>query len=125
MDARGLRMAGAALQRYQRQQTVAVVRMPGQHAFQGLNRLRAGAGVMERYGMTVDQLRGPIDAVAGVLHGKERNDALHLRWLSRLAWIVRSPGRLSRLTEASTADEIHGILLEAAAALPASLRPHG
>jgi excisionase family DNA binding protein len=53
-----------------------------------------------------------------------RNDALHLRWLSRLAWIVRSPGRLSRLVEASTAEEIHGILLEAASALPASLRPH-
>jgi mannitol/fructose-specific phosphotransferase system IIA component (Ntr-type) len=54
-----------------------------------------------------------------------RNDTLHLRWLSRLAWIVRSPGRLSRMTEASTAEEIHAILLEAAAALPASLRPHG
>jgi nitrogen PTS system EIIA component len=54
-----------------------------------------------------------------------RNDALHLRWLSRLAWIVRSPGRLSRMIEAGSAEEIHGILLEAAAALPASLRPHG
>ena len=53
-----------------------------------------------------------------------RNDALHLRWLSRLAWIVRSPGRLSRLVEAGSADEIHGILLEAASALPVSLRPH-
>lgn len=54
-----------------------------------------------------------------------RNDALHLRWLSRLAWIVRSPGRLSRMIEAGSAEEIHGILLEAAAALPGSLRPHG
>jgi excisionase family DNA binding protein len=54
-----------------------------------------------------------------------RNDALHLRWLSRLAWIVRSPGRLSRLIEADSAEAIHGILLEAAAALPASLRPQG
>ena len=53
-----------------------------------------------------------------------RNDALHLRWLSRLAWIVRSPGRLSRMIEAGSAEEIHGILLEAAAALPTSLRPH-
>ena len=31
------------------------------------------------------------------------NDALHLRWLSRLAWIVRSPGRLTRLIESSSA----------------------
>jgi mannitol/fructose-specific phosphotransferase system IIA component (Ntr-type) len=54
-----------------------------------------------------------------------RNDALHLRWLSRLAWIVRSPGRLSRLIEADSAEDIHAILLEAAAALPASLRPQG
>jgi len=54
-----------------------------------------------------------------------RNDALHLRWLSRLAWIVRSPGRLSRLIEADSAEAIHGILLEAAAALPSSLRPQG
>jgi len=54
-----------------------------------------------------------------------RNDALHLRWLSRLAWIVRSPGRLSRMIDAGSAEEIHAILLESAAALPASLRPHG
>jgi excisionase family DNA binding protein len=54
-----------------------------------------------------------------------RNDALHLRWLSRLAWIVRSPGRLGRLIEADTADEILGVLLEGAAALPGSLRPSG
>jgi mannitol/fructose-specific phosphotransferase system IIA component (Ntr-type) len=32
-----------------------------------------------------------------------RNDALHLRWLSRLAWIVRNPSRLSRLVEAESA----------------------
>jgi len=54
-----------------------------------------------------------------------RNDALHLRWLSRLAWIVRNPGRLSRLVEAGSAGEIHATLLEAAASLPASLRPTG
>ncbi len=34
-----------------------------------------------------------------------RNDALHLRWLSRLAWIVRNPGRLSGLLEAGTAGD--------------------
>jgi excisionase family DNA binding protein len=54
-----------------------------------------------------------------------RNDALHLRWLSRLAWIVRNPGRLARLIEAKNADEIHAILLDAANNLPASLRPTG
>jgi excisionase family DNA binding protein len=54
-----------------------------------------------------------------------RNDALHLRWLSRLAWIVRSPGRLGRLIEADTADGILEVLLEGAAALPGSLRPTG
>ncbi len=54
-----------------------------------------------------------------------RNDALHLRWLSRLAWIVRSPGRLGRLIESETAEGIHEVLLEGAAALPASLRPTG
>ncbi len=54
-----------------------------------------------------------------------RNDALHLRWLSRLAWIVRNPGRLSRLQEADDAAAIHAILLEAATNLPASLRPTG
>jgi nitrogen PTS system EIIA component len=54
-----------------------------------------------------------------------RNDALHLRWLSRLAWIVRNPGRLSGLLEAGTAEEILAILLEAAGGLPASLRPSG
>jgi excisionase family DNA binding protein len=54
-----------------------------------------------------------------------RNDALHLRWLSRLAWIVRNPGRLARLIEAKNADEIHAMLLDAANNLPASLRPTG
>ncbi len=54
-----------------------------------------------------------------------RNDALHLRWLSRLAWIVRSPGRLTRLLEAKTAEEIHATLLDGGNNLPASLRPTG
>jgi len=54
-----------------------------------------------------------------------RNDALHLRWLSRLAWIVRSPGRLTRLLEATTADEIHATLLDGGNNLPVSLRPTG
>jgi excisionase family DNA binding protein len=54
-----------------------------------------------------------------------RNDALHVRWLSRLAWIVRHPGRLARLIECATAEEIHAALMEAAASLPASLRPTG
>jgi len=54
-----------------------------------------------------------------------RNDALHLRWLSRLAWIVRNPGRLSNLIETDSAEEQHAALLEAAGALPGSLRPTG
>jgi excisionase family DNA binding protein len=54
-----------------------------------------------------------------------RNDALHLRWLSRLAWIVRNPGRLSNLIETDSAENIHAALLEAAGSLPASLRPQG
>jgi excisionase family DNA binding protein len=54
-----------------------------------------------------------------------RNDALHLRWLSRLAWIVRNPGRLARLLDATTADEMHANLLDAANNLPPSLRPTG
>jgi mannitol/fructose-specific phosphotransferase system IIA component (Ntr-type) len=54
-----------------------------------------------------------------------RNDALHLRWLSRLAWIVRNPGRLARLLEAKTPAEIHANLLEAANNLPSSLKPTG
>ena len=54
-----------------------------------------------------------------------RNDALHLRWLSRLAWIVRSPSRLARLTDADSAQEIHTAMLAAAAELPGALRPTG
>ena len=54
-----------------------------------------------------------------------RNDALHLRWLSRLAWIVRNPGRMARLLEAKTADEIHATLLDSASSLPSSLKPTG
>jgi nitrogen PTS system EIIA component len=54
-----------------------------------------------------------------------RNDTLHVRWLSRLAWIVRHPARLASLLEGETAAAIHAVLLEAAASLPASLRPTG
>ncbi len=54
-----------------------------------------------------------------------RNDALHLRWLSRLAWIVRNPGRLARLLAADTAEDIHATLLNAANNLPGALRPTG
>ncbi len=54
-----------------------------------------------------------------------RNDALHLRWLSRLAWIVRSPSRLARLMEADSARAIHAVMLEAAGELPGALRPTG
>jgi len=54
-----------------------------------------------------------------------RNDALHLRWLSRLAWIVRNSTRLAGLIEAETAADIHDAMLEAAESLPASLRPTG
>jgi len=54
-----------------------------------------------------------------------RNDALHLRWLSRLAWIVRNPGRMTQLLEAESATEIHKTLLDTAKHLPASLRPTG
>jgi len=54
-----------------------------------------------------------------------RNDALHLRWLSRLAWIVRNPARLAGLVEAADAAEMHALLLEAAGSLPSSLRPTG
>ena len=54
-----------------------------------------------------------------------RNDALHLRWLSRLAWIVRSPARMSGLLEAESAEIMHAAMMEAAASLPASLRPTG
>ena len=54
-----------------------------------------------------------------------RNDALHLRWLSRLAWIARSPGRLTQILEAKSAAEIHATVLEAASNLPSSLKPTG
>jgi len=54
-----------------------------------------------------------------------RNDALHVRWLSRLAWIVRHQGRMNRILEAEDAAAIHETLLEAATSLPASLRPTG
>lgn len=54
-----------------------------------------------------------------------RNDALHLRWLSRLAWIVRSPSRMAGLLEAKSAAVVHEVMMEAAANLPASLRPTG
>jgi PTS system nitrogen regulatory IIA component len=54
-----------------------------------------------------------------------RNDALHLRWLSRLAWIVRNPARLARLLEADSAKAVHAVMLEAAADLPGALRPTG
>jgi nitrogen PTS system EIIA component len=54
-----------------------------------------------------------------------RNDTLHVRWLSRLAWIVRHPARLANLLESDTAEAIHAVMLEAAASLPASLRPTG
>ena len=54
-----------------------------------------------------------------------RNDALHLRWLSRLAWIVRSPARLARLMEATSAKEMHAAMSEAAGELPGALKPTG
>ena len=54
-----------------------------------------------------------------------RADALHLRWLSRLAWIVRNPGRMGRLMDADSAEEIQMAMQEAAESLPASLRPTG
>jgi excisionase family DNA binding protein len=54
-----------------------------------------------------------------------RNDALHLRWLSRLAWIVRNPGRLASLLEADDAGAIHATMLDAASNLPSSLKPTG
>jgi excisionase family DNA binding protein len=54
-----------------------------------------------------------------------RNDALHLRWLSRLAWIVRSPARLARLLEAGSAEDLHAAMSEAAGELPGALKPTG
>ncbi len=52
-----------------------------------------------------------------------RNDALHLRWLSRLAWIVRNSGRMAALMEAKTADELYAAMIEACELLPGSLKP--
>jgi len=54
-----------------------------------------------------------------------RNDTLHLRWLSRLAWIVRSSGRLNRLIEAKDAQSMLETMLDGAESLPRSLRPLG
>jgi len=54
-----------------------------------------------------------------------RNDTLHVRWLSRLAWIVRSPGRLSQLLDADTAQAMYDTLIDAASSLPGSLAPTG
>ena len=54
-----------------------------------------------------------------------RNDTLHVRWLSRLAWIARSPGRLNQLMEADSAETIYKALIEASESLPKSLAPTG
>jgi PTS system nitrogen regulatory IIA component len=54
-----------------------------------------------------------------------RNDTLHVRWLSRLAWIVRSPGRLTQLLEADSASAMFDTLIDAASNLPGSLAPTG
>ncbi|MCK5378157.1 MAG: PTS sugar transporter subunit IIA [Acidobacteria bacterium] len=54
-----------------------------------------------------------------------RNDTLHVRWLSRMAWIVRSPGRLTELLEAKSAKALFEALLDGATALPKSLKPTG
>lgn len=54
-----------------------------------------------------------------------RNDTLHVRWLSRMAWIVRNPGRLARILEAPDSAALLDVLLESAASLPGSLRPTG
>ncbi len=54
-----------------------------------------------------------------------RNDTLHVRWLSRLAWIARSPGWLNTLMEADSAQVMYQALLEAAESLPKSLAPTG
>ncbi len=54
-----------------------------------------------------------------------RNDTLHVRWLSRMAWIVRSPGRLTQLLEAKSAKALFEALLDGATALPKSLKPTG
>ncbi len=52
-----------------------------------------------------------------------RNDALHLRWLSRLAWIVRNSGRMASLVEADTVDTLYKALVTACDLLPRSLQP--
>lgn len=54
-----------------------------------------------------------------------RNDTLHVRWLSRVAWIVRSPGRLAQMLEATSAKALYEVLLDGAGALPKSLTPTG
>ncbi len=54
-----------------------------------------------------------------------RNDTLHVRWLSRMAWIVRSPGRLAELTEAKSAKALFEAMLDGANSLPKSLKPSG
>jgi len=54
-----------------------------------------------------------------------RNDALHLRWLSRLAWIVRNLGRMAALMESTSAKALHKALVEACELLPGSLKPTG
>lgn len=54
-----------------------------------------------------------------------RNDTLHVRWLSRLAWIVRAPGRLNELLEADSDKALYDALLDGAASLPKSLSPSG
>ena len=54
-----------------------------------------------------------------------RNDTLHVRWLSRMAWIVRSPGRLTELLEAKSAKALFEVLLDGANSLPKSLKPTG
>ena len=53
-----------------------------------------------------------------------RNDALHLRWLSRLAWIVRSPSRLTRLIGGGLCRGNSRAMLEAAGELPGALQAH-
>jgi len=54
-----------------------------------------------------------------------RNDTLHVRWLSRMAWIIRSPGRMTQLLEAGSAQEIYDVMLDASSNLPGSLAPKG
>lgn len=54
-----------------------------------------------------------------------RNDTLHVRWLSRLAWIARSPGWLSKLIEADSGKSMYQAMIEAADNLPKPLAPTG